>query len=78
MYLGLGLDERPSQYGSRRPFLTLRELQQFVNTRELPDSFVQHCLTVRWVHMPSRVEQFRPLQLRRVEVVNILRRRRCA
>lgn len=46
MYAGLSLDERPFQDRSPRPYLTLRELLDFVKTRELPDSFILHCLAV--------------------------------
>lgn len=44
MYAGLGVDDRPDRAGSPFPFLTLRELAQFIASREIPESFVRFCM----------------------------------
>lgn len=75
MYFGLGLDDRPLQDGSKRPYLTRREFGEFVASKQVPDSFVRHCLSVRWVRMDIRLGQFWPLNPSAMEVRSILRRR---
>lgn len=53
MYAGLGPDERPDPGKSPYPFLTFRELAEFVATKEAPDSFVRCCMGVE-ANAPER------------------------